>query len=135
MPYEGDRDRLAQVITNLLTNAINYNREGGEVLLSIDRQDAFVVISIADTGRGIATGDLPHIFERFYRADSSRVAQSGQTGLGLAISKAIVEAHGGRIQVFSEAGKGTTFTVYLPALVRRRDKANGETTLSRPAGP
>lgn len=135
MSYEGDRDRLAQVITNLVTNAISYNREGGEVRLATQHKDDFVAISVTDTGRGIASQDLPHIFERFYRADLSRAAQSGQTGLGLAISKAIVEAHGGRIQVLSEAGKGSTFTVYLPGLGRRRNKANSETALIRPAGP
>jgi signal transduction histidine kinase len=108
----GDSERLAQVITNLLTNAIQYNREGGEVRLAAQSQNGAVTLAVSDTGRGIPAEDLPHIFERFYRGDKSR--SSGNTGLGLAISKAIVEAHGGTIEVSSNPDVGTTFTVRLP---------------------
>ena len=109
----GDAERLAQVITNLLTNAIQYNQANGEVRISAKLQGSMMLLAVSDTGPGISGEDLPHVFERFYRADQSR--STGQTGLGLAISKAIVEAHGGTIEVSSQPGAGTTFTVRLPA--------------------
>jgi len=109
----GDAERLAQVITNLLANAVQYNKDNGEVRVSAKEQDSMILLAVSDTGPGISSEDLPHVFDRFYRADSSR--SSGQTGLGLAISKAIVEAHGGTIEVASQPGTGTTFTVVLPA--------------------
>ena len=96
----GDAERLAQVVTNLLTNAIQYNRANGEVRISVKLQGSMILLTVSDTGPGISSEDLPHVFERFYRADQSR--SSGQTGLGLAISKAIVEAHGGTIEVSSK---------------------------------
>jgi signal transduction histidine kinase len=108
----GDSERIAQVITNLLTNAIQYNQEGGEVRLMAQSQKGMAMLAVSNTGRGISAEDLPHLFERFYRADQSRT--SGNTGLGLAISKAIVEAHGGTIEVASRPDAGTTFTVRLP---------------------
>ena len=108
----GDAERLAQVITNLLANAIQYNKTNGEVRISASLQNGMIVLTVSDTGQGIAAADLPRVFERFYRADQSR--SSGQTGLGLAISKAIVEAHGGSIEVSSQPDVGTTFTVRLP---------------------
>jgi two-component system, OmpR family, sensor kinase len=111
----GDAERLGQVITNLLTNAIQYNQPGGEVRLATRRQNGTAVLTVTDTGRGIAAEDLPRVFERFYRGDKSRAVSSGNAGLGLAISKAIVEAHGGTIEVLSQPGAGTTFTVVLPA--------------------
>ena len=111
----GDAERLAQVITNLLTNAIQYNQEGGEVRVKLESQGDLVVLTVSDTGRGIPAEDLPRVFERFYRGDKSRTVANGNAGLGLAISKAIVEAHGGTIEVSSRAGMGTTFTVRLPA--------------------
>jgi two-component system OmpR family sensor kinase len=109
----GDADRLAQVITNLLTNAIQYNRDGGQVSVKLESQTGLAVLTVHDTGPGIAAEDLPHVFERFYRGDKSRTG-SGSTGLGLAIAKAIVEAHGGTIEAASKKGYGTTFTVRLP---------------------
>ncbi|MGO9478177.1 MAG: sensor histidine kinase [Limisphaerales bacterium] len=108
----GDAERLAQVITNLLANAIQYNKANGEVRISARLQDGMIVLTVDDTGQGIPVADLPRVFERFYRADPSR--SSGQTGLGLAIAKAIVEAHGGTIEVSSQPDDGTTFTVRLP---------------------
>ena len=109
----GDSERLAQVITNLLTNAIQYNRPQGEVCLKLVAQNGLAVLTVADTGQGIATAELPRLFGRFYRADKSRTG-AGNAGLGLAISKAIVEAHGGTIEVASEENAGTVFTVRVP---------------------
>jgi heavy metal sensor kinase len=111
----GDADCFSQVITNLLINAIHYNKDGGEIRVITNREEASAVLTIADTGPGIPEADLPHIFERFYRADKSRARANGRNGLGLAISKAIVEAHGGRIDVVTQPGMGTTFVVRLPA--------------------
>jgi signal transduction histidine kinase len=108
-------DRLAQVITNLLTNAIHYNRPHGAIRVRTHSEKGAGVVTIADTGQGIAPEHLPHVFERFYRADKSRSRTDGHFGLGLAICKAIVDAEGGRIDVASEVGVGTTFTMSLPA--------------------
>ena len=99
-------------ITNLLTNAIQYNRSGGEVRISLRAEKNHALLTVADNGVGIAAADLPHIFERFYRADTSR--SSGNAGLGLAISHAIVTAHGGTLEVASGENAGATFTVRLP---------------------
>lgn len=109
----GDCERLAQVVTNLLTNAIQYNHPGGEARVKLDSQSGLAVLTVADTGQGIAAENLPRVFDRFFRADESRTG-AGNAGLGLAISKAIVEAHGGTIEVASEVNVGTTFTVRLP---------------------
>jgi two-component system, OmpR family, sensor kinase len=110
----GDSERLAQVVTNLLINATQYNRAEGEVKVTLELQNGFAVLTVADTGAGIPPEDLPRVFERFYRAEKSRTA-AGNSGLGLAISKAIVEAHGGGIEVASELDRGTIFTVRLAA--------------------
>ena len=93
----GDRDRLTDLATNLVSNAIRYNRDGGRVSVEVwpDGDDA--CLRVADTGTGISADDLPRVFERFFRADKARTADSGGAGLGLAIAKWIVEAHGGRI--------------------------------------
>ena len=109
----GDSERLAQVVTNLLTNAIQYNRPDGEVRVELRLENGLAVLKISDTGQGIAPEDLPRVFEWFYRADKSRTG-AGNAGLGLSICKAIVEAHGGTIEVASEPNVGTTFTVRLP---------------------
>jgi two-component system, OmpR family, sensor kinase len=108
----GDSDRLSQVVTNLVTNAINYNKENGEVRIAGLTKNGSVILTVTDTGMGIAAEDLPHVFDRFYRADKSR--PSGNTGLGLAISKAIVEAHGGVLEVSSVPQLGSVFTIRLP---------------------
>ena len=110
----GDPERLAQVITNLLANAIQYNKENGEVRATTTSVDHTAVLTVSDTGPGIRAEDLPRVFDRFFRADESRAGSTGHTGLGLAISKAIVEAHGGTIEVSSAPGLGTTFTMRLP---------------------
>lgn len=110
----GDPERFDQVLTNLLSNAIYYNKQGGEIRLSGIDREMEIELSVIDTGPGIAPGDLPHIFGRFYRADQSRSGRSGRTGLGLAICKAIVEAHSGSISVTSAPGEGSSFTIHLP---------------------
>ena len=109
----GDAGRLAQVVTNLLTNAIQYNRPDGEVRVKLESKNGLAELTVTDTGQGIAAEDLPRVFGRFFRADESRTG-AGNAGLGLAISKAIVEAHGGTIDVASKENAGTTFTVRLP---------------------
>jgi len=114
MPCAGDAERLSQVATNLLSNAIQFNHPGGEVRISTRAENGVAVLTVADTGEGIPAQDLPHIFERFYRVDQSRSAVHGGTGLGLAISKAIVDAHSGTIAVSSQPGAGSTFSVKLP---------------------
>lgn len=108
---QGDPDRLKQLLINLVTNAIKHTSPGGKVTLSLYREPEWVRIAVADTGRGIAPGALPHIFERFYQADQSN--QKG-TGLGLSIAQWIAEAHRGEITVDSELGKGSVFTLWLP---------------------
>ena len=113
-PANGDPDRINQVIINLLTNAIRYTPDDGTISISTSHDKTFAIIHVADTGIGIPADDLPRIFDRFYRVDQSRSREKGGSGLGLAISKAIVSAHGGTIEVTSEIGKGTTFTVRLP---------------------
>jgi heavy metal sensor kinase len=111
---EGDRDRLREIVTNLLTNAIRYNVLGGKVDVSLQERGDRAVLSVADTGIGIPEKDRPHVFERFYRVDPARSREQGGTGLGLAITKWAVEAHGGTISLESRDGAGTTFTVSLP---------------------
>ncbi len=108
-----DAGRLAQVVTNLLTNAIQYNQPEGEVRVTLAAEGGLAVLTVTDTGQGIAAADLPRVFGRFYRADSSRTG-AGNAGLGLAICQAIVTAHGGTIEVASTENVGTTFTVRLP---------------------
>ena len=108
----GDADSLAQLVDNLLSNAIQHNRLGGKVHLGLTSAG---VLSVADTGPGIPEKDRPRIFERFFRVDKARTRSSGGTGLGLAICKAIVEAHGGSIAFDSSEDHGTTFHVRLPS--------------------
>jgi heavy metal sensor kinase len=110
----GDAGGLGQVVTNLLSNAAQYNRPGGEVCLRLGVSDGAAVLSVADTGCGIPAEDRPHIFERFYRVDKARSRAQGGSGLGLAICKSIVEAHGGTIDFETEPGRGSTFWVRLP---------------------
>jgi len=111
---KGDQARIVQVLGNLMSNAILYTPEGGCIELNAGEGDDEVVISVIDTGRGIAKEELGNVFERFYRTDKSRTRHSGGTGLGLSIAKALVEAHQGRMWVESEAGKGTSIFFTLP---------------------
>ena len=113
----GDRDRLKQVLINLAANAIQYTPQGGEVFLSVEKIGTQGRIICRDTGPGIPAEDLPHIFERFYRAEKSRTrGKSTGFGLGLSIANWIVERHGGRIEVNSKEGEGTSFAIWLPVL-------------------
>ncbi|MBN1247701.1 MAG: HAMP domain-containing protein [Anaerolineae bacterium] len=109
-----DPERMAQVLNNLVTNALRYTPPGGTITLGATRDKRCINLSVSDTGTGIAPQDLPLVFERFYRTDPSRTQTSGESGLGLAIVKSLVEAHDGTVRVSSEAGSGTTFTVALP---------------------
>ena len=110
-----DRDRLKQVFINLVANAVQYTPQGGEIFLSLETIGGQARIICRDTGPGIPTEDLPHIFERFYRAEKSRTRrETTGFGLGLSIANWIVERHGGRIEVNSQEGKGTTFAIWLP---------------------
>lgn len=108
-----DQDRMAQVLSNLIDNALRYTPPGGEIKLGARVQGDVTLLTVQDTGAGIPPEHLPHVFDRFYRGDSARTRDGGESGLGLAIDKAIVEAHGGTISADSALGAGTTFTIAL----------------------
>ncbi len=110
-----DKDRIRQTLTNLVHNAIKFNHPAGKVLISSSFKNESVIVVVSDTGTGISKEDLPHIFERFYKADKAR--SQGGSGLGLAIAKHTILAHGGLISVTSEEGKGASFTFSLPVNV------------------
>ncbi len=113
----GDGDRLVQVYTNLIDNAIKHTPEGGTITLRAGQQDNGVLVQVSDTGEGIPPTDVPHVFDRFYQVDKSRQREKGDgAGLGLTITKGIVDAHGGRLWVDSQEGVGTTFSTWFPAL-------------------
>ncbi|GAB4295769.1 MAG: ATP-binding protein [Marinilabiliales bacterium] len=109
----GERSRIYQVFGNLVSNAINYGKEGGHVIIRSYDMDKHILIEVEDNGIGIPKDSLSRIFERFYRVDKSRSREQGGTGLGLAIVKHILDAHGQKINVKSEYGKGTSFTFTL----------------------
>jgi two-component system, OmpR family, sensor histidine kinase BaeS len=109
-----DRDKVSQVIVNLLSNAIKYSQDGGSITIEADGNDRRAMLKVKDTGIGIAKEHLQSIFERFYRIDSSRSRMTGGAGIGLTITKAIIDAHGGTIEVQSKVGEGTEFTVIIP---------------------
>lgn len=111
---DGDSDRLEQVFTNLMDNAMRHTPSGETVTLAVGKEGGFVRVSVADTGEGIPEEDLPFIFERFYKVDKARTRSKGGTGLGLSIAKNIILKHSGDIIVSSTVGIGTTFTVFLP---------------------
>lgn len=110
----GNETLLARVFSNLIENGINYNLSGGEVLVMLDRKECLAVVNISDTGIGMPLETQTHIFDRFYRADSSRSRHTGGAGLGLSIVTAIVQQHGGQVGVTSTPNAGSTFTVSLP---------------------
>jgi two-component system sensor histidine kinase BaeS len=109
-----DPDRMGQVLRNLLSNALRHTPAHGEIRLSAARSGESVEMRVSDTGPGIAPEDLPHVFERLYRADRSRTRESGGSGLGLAIARSIVASHGGTIAAESRPGQGTTIVIRLP---------------------
>jgi signal transduction histidine kinase len=111
-----DRHRIRELLLNLVTNAVKYTPAGGTVSIELEDEGHAAIMRVRDTGIGVAPGDLPHIFERFWRADParSRTGDRPGVGLGLAITKWIAEAHGGSITVQSRPGRGTVFTVTLP---------------------
>ncbi len=111
---KGDEARLRELFMNLLDNAIRYTPAPGTVSISLHREGQMAVVAVKDTGVGIPAEDIPFIFERFYRVDRSRSRAEGGTGLGLAICRHIAEAHGGKIEVESHVGAGSTFSVWLP---------------------
>jgi signal transduction histidine kinase len=110
-----DVERMVQVLANLVTNALRHTPVGGSVTLGTHAEGGDVAITVSDTGEGIAPDVLPRVFDRFYRADNARSQSRDESGLGLAIAKSIVASHGGTLEVTSEVGKGSTFTVNLPA--------------------
>ncbi len=113
-PVRADPDRVYQVLVNLLSNALRFNRPGEDITITAETGNGFVKVMVKDNGPGIPADQLPRIWERFHRADSSRARQDGGTGLGLAIVRSLVEAHGGKVSAESELGKGSTFTFTLP---------------------
>ncbi len=109
-----DPDRMAQVLGNLVQNALRHTPENGEIVLSAARRENGIELCVCDTGGGIDAADLPHIFDRFYRGDRSRHSENSESGLGLAIVRSIIEAHGGSITAASTMGEGSVFTLVLP---------------------
>jgi signal transduction histidine kinase len=111
-----DRQRVQQVLDNLLSNALRYTPDGGRITVGLAQENGFVQVSVTDTGPGIPAAALPNVFERFYRADQSRerLSDGGGSGLGLAVARSIVEAHGGQIGVHSAPGQGAVFWFSLP---------------------
>ncbi|MEW6724924.1 MAG: ATP-binding protein [Bacillota bacterium] len=114
-PVSIDQDRIAQVVANLVRNALQHTGAGGRVEVATVASDSGLEVTVRDTGQGISPDDLPRVFDRFYRADKSRArVGGGGTGLGLAVAKGLVEAHGGRIWVESQPGQGSTFGFWIP---------------------
>ncbi|MFC4024211.1 cell wall metabolism sensor histidine kinase WalK [Oceanobacillus longus] len=115
-----DKDKMTQVLDNIISNAIKYSPDGGEIRMKLDIKRHYLLVSIEDQGMGIAYDKLEKIFERFYRADKARTRKLGGTGLGLAITKELVEAHHGKIWAKSKEGKGTTILFTLPLMSKKR---------------
>jgi len=114
-PVSGDRGRLEQVVANLLSNALRYTDTGGRVVVTLRVERAEAVLDVADTGIGIPPEDVPRVFTRFWRGERSRSRATGGAGIGLSIVRELVQAHGGRVEVVSVVGEGSTFTVRIPA--------------------
>ncbi len=111
---QGDRDKLALVVHNLLNNAIKYTKAGGRVVVNVDIDHDTLMVDVIDNGMGIAGDDIKRIFEKFYRATDAQQAGITGSGLGLALARQIVNLHGGEIEVESKVNKGSTFSVRLP---------------------
>ncbi len=125
-PVWGDQDRLRQVMFNLLANALQYTEQDGRVSIQAWHERGEAHVRVCDTGPGIAPEDLPHVFDRFYRADKSRSRSTGGSGLGLAIVRSLVELHGGKVRVQSAPGEGSCFTVSLPVQGGETSRPNAE---------
>ncbi len=110
----GDKEKIGQVIINILSNAVKYTPDGGKIELKAEDRGQYAIVSVKDNGIGVPEEDIPRLFERFYRVEKSRTSQTGGTGLGLAIAKEIICAHGGDITVESQVGVGTTMTIAIP---------------------
>jgi len=122
-----DPDRIKQVLSNLISNALRYTPTGGQISLTATRHDDQVLLSVQDSGMGITPEALPHIFERFYRGDPARPGQEGESGLGLAIARSIVKMHGGRIWAESDPGAGSTFIIALPnTIIKEKQPPKGD---------
>jgi len=120
---EADRDKIKQVLLNLLSNALKYNRPNGIVVISGNFDSADISVAIQDTGMGIPDESIPHLFEKFYRVREHEGKATG-TGLGLSISKQIIQGHNGRIEVKSKVGVGTSFTIYIPRSTKTVPRVN-----------
>ena len=120
VPIQADEDKISQVVTNLLVNAIKFTPADGTIRIQVLREQDKAVFRIQDTGEGISPDDLGKVFERFFMTDPSRSRKLGGKGIGLSIVKSLVQAHGGEITVDSVLGKGTTFTVHLLLIRKRR---------------
>jgi signal transduction histidine kinase len=137
LPHEviWDKDRMNEVLGNLLSNAFKFTKQNGEVDLAVESAGDHIVLAVRDTGAGIPPEQVSRIFEKFYQADNQRSASAVGTGLGLAIVKGIVEAHDGRIRCESKAGEGTVFTIELPRVVRRRSSMSSPRKIPTPKFP
>jgi signal transduction histidine kinase len=120
---EADRDKIKQILLNLTSNAIKYNRPNGSVIMTGSFTDTELTITIQDTGLGIPEDSIPHLFEKFFRVREHEGKASG-TGLGLSICKQIVQGHNGRIEVKSKMGVGTSFSVHLPRGTKGMPRSN-----------
>jgi signal transduction histidine kinase len=120
-----DPDRVRQILANLVRNAVRHTPEGGIIAITVEAQESWIMVAVADTGEGIPAEHLPHIFERFYRVDRTRSRATGGTGLGLAIVRHVAQAHGGEVSVESEEGKGSTFRLKLPLAAATRSRRTG----------
>jgi heavy metal sensor kinase len=118
---QGDYARLRRLLLNLVDNGIKYTPPGGRVTLSLQRRDAWVLLQVSDTGIGLSEAEGEQVFQRFYRTDAARAQGQGGAGLGLCIAQSIAEAHGGRIDIDSTPGRGSTFTVRLPLQIKTED--------------
>jgi two-component system sensor histidine kinase SenX3 len=123
---QGDRAQLHAAVSNLVENAVRYSPDGSKVSVSAVEEADVVRISVADRGIGISTEELDRIFERFYRVDPARARDTGGTGLGLSIVKHVAASHDGSVEVWSEPGAGSTFTLVLPAWTHEIDLAEEE---------